>query len=280
MTSSSFGTVIGTPRDKLPNIGDTNYDRTSPDLTDAVNKQIDRNILDTKDFFADMMKYAQLRYDNRDDNIKALANLTSKAVEFKKASEQAEKVAEIKRGYKTTLNEIEAKRQKGLPLGRSADDQVIADNDQQVVKAGAELVNEDTVESKDLAVVITKQDDEELGIRNYGTDNLNFGAVTTYANKNDWYNKGTSVEGEAVWDDGEDLFLMTLYDKAEAQGINTNGSKWRRHMLRKILPEMRTRKEKAMLEWEGIQKRKIINNLNDRKDAKINEMLSTMCVLV
>ena len=118
MTSSSFGTVIGTPRDKLPNIGDTNYDRTSPDLTDAVNKQIDRNILDTKDFFADMMKYAQLRYDNRDDNIKALANLTSKAVEFKKASEQAEKVAEIKRGYKTTLNEIEAKRQKGLPLGR------------------------------------------------------------------------------------------------------------------------------------------------------------------
>ena len=87
MTSSSFGTVIGTPRDKLPDIGDTNYDRTSPDLTDAVNKQIDRNILDTKDFFADMMKYAQLRYDNRDDNIKALANLTSKAVEFKEASD-------------------------------------------------------------------------------------------------------------------------------------------------------------------------------------------------
>ena len=72
--TSSFGTVIGTPRDKLPNISDTNYDRTSPDMAESVNKEIDKNIADTKDFFSDMMKIAELRYKNRDDNLKALAS--------------------------------------------------------------------------------------------------------------------------------------------------------------------------------------------------------------
>ena len=82
--TSSFGTVIGTPRDRLPEgLSSTNYDRVTPDLSKAVNDQIDKNIVDTKDFFADMMKIAQLRYDNRDNNLKALAEFSKAAAEFK-----------------------------------------------------------------------------------------------------------------------------------------------------------------------------------------------------
>ena len=37
--TSSFGTVIGTPRDRLPEgLSETNYDRVTPDLSEAVNK--------------------------------------------------------------------------------------------------------------------------------------------------------------------------------------------------------------------------------------------------
>ena len=52
MTSSfdNFGNVVGTPRDKLPDISDTNYLATEADLTEAVNKEIDRNIVDTRSF--------------------------------------------------------------------------------------------------------------------------------------------------------------------------------------------------------------------------------------
>ena len=54
MTSSfdNFGNVVGTPRDKLPDISDTNYLRTEADLTEAVNKEIDNQIVDTKEFYA------------------------------------------------------------------------------------------------------------------------------------------------------------------------------------------------------------------------------------
>ena len=38
MTSSfdNFGNVVGTPRDKLPDISDTNYLRTEADLTEVI----------------------------------------------------------------------------------------------------------------------------------------------------------------------------------------------------------------------------------------------------
>ena len=89
--TSSFGNVVGTPRDKLPDLGSTNYDRTAPDMTGVVNKEIDRSIADTKDFFNDMIKLAELRYKNRDDNLRALANFTKSAAEFKAASTKQRK---------------------------------------------------------------------------------------------------------------------------------------------------------------------------------------------
>ena len=36
--TSSFGNVIGTPRDELPDISKTNYLETEPDMTKAVNE--------------------------------------------------------------------------------------------------------------------------------------------------------------------------------------------------------------------------------------------------
>ena len=49
--TSSFGNLVGTERDEIPNISNTNYAETEPDLTDSVNAQIDANIQDTQVFY-------------------------------------------------------------------------------------------------------------------------------------------------------------------------------------------------------------------------------------
>ena len=84
MTSSfdNFGNVVGTPRDKLPDISDTNYLATEADLTEAVNKEIDRNIVDTKEFFDDMMKIEENRYKARDKRLAYIAEITGKVGEL------------------------------------------------------------------------------------------------------------------------------------------------------------------------------------------------------
>ncbi len=83
--TSSFGNVIGTPRDELPDISKTNYLETEPDMTKAVNEQIDANIADTKQFFDDMMKIEENRAKTFDRRLQAIVDITGKVDDFAKA---------------------------------------------------------------------------------------------------------------------------------------------------------------------------------------------------
>ena len=89
MTSSfqegGFGNVIGTPRDRLPDTSDTNYLKTEADLTEAVNKEIDENIKDTKDFHDQMIEIEKLRTQAFSKNMKALADIVGTTSNIAKA---------------------------------------------------------------------------------------------------------------------------------------------------------------------------------------------------
>ena len=77
--TSSFQTIIGTERDELPNISDTNYTETEPDLTNAVNQQIDANIQDTKEFYDQMAEVQKLVAETPLQNLESLAQFSSSA---------------------------------------------------------------------------------------------------------------------------------------------------------------------------------------------------------
>ena len=261
--TSSFGNVVGTPRDKLPDLGSTNYDRTAPDMTGVVNKEIDRSIADTKDFFNDMIKLAELRYKNRDDNLKALANFAKSAAEYKAASEKAEEVAVLRREDNQKIDDAQ----------RQHEESKEREYDGEVTKGANNLIEQGDTNSIDMATIITKKSDEDFHIDQFRDPN--WAAIDEYTNKNDWLNKGTSAEGEAVWDEGEDLWLVTLYGRYEKEGGDTKSNAWKKHMRKHILPELRKRKEKAMLEWEQVRKLKIRSNLNDRIEDRILEDIAS-----
>ena len=57
----------------------TNYLSTEADLSGAVNKEIDANIKDTQAFYDQMVELEKLRYQNRDNNLKALTQFAQQA---------------------------------------------------------------------------------------------------------------------------------------------------------------------------------------------------------
>ena len=79
--TSSFQTIVGTERDKIPNISATNYSETEPDLTDSVNAQIDANIQDTKEFYDQMANIQQLIAETPMKNLESLAQFSRSATE-------------------------------------------------------------------------------------------------------------------------------------------------------------------------------------------------------
>ena len=58
--TSSFGTIVGRERDKIPGYGIDNYAATEADLTTEVNNQITRNQDDTRRFYDEMAQIQKL----------------------------------------------------------------------------------------------------------------------------------------------------------------------------------------------------------------------------
>ena len=69
MSSSSFGTVIGTPRDQIPKLPISNYADSSPDLTASVEERNEEHKEDLKDLFASVTEIETLRHNNLWDNM-------------------------------------------------------------------------------------------------------------------------------------------------------------------------------------------------------------------
>ena len=91
--TSSFQNVVGTPRDQVPDISNTNYLNTEADMTESVNKQIDDNIRDTKQFFDQMVELEELaasKLDKRLDAIQSIVGNVGSIVKQRRAAEAEE----------------------------------------------------------------------------------------------------------------------------------------------------------------------------------------------
>ena len=73
--ASSFQNVVGTPRDAVPDISNTNYLKTSADMTKAVNEDSDERIKDTKDFFNQLIELEELAASKFDKRLGAIESL-------------------------------------------------------------------------------------------------------------------------------------------------------------------------------------------------------------
>jgi hypothetical protein len=91
--TSSFQNVVGTPRDQVPDISNTNYLNTEADMTESVNKQIDDNIRDTKQFFDQMVELEELaasKLDKRLDAIQSIVGNVGSILKQRRAAEANE----------------------------------------------------------------------------------------------------------------------------------------------------------------------------------------------
>ena len=61
-------------------MGSTNYLSTEADLSEPVNKQIDANIVDTQQFYSQMVELEKLRFEQRDRQLSAIADFVETSV--------------------------------------------------------------------------------------------------------------------------------------------------------------------------------------------------------
>tara|TARA_B100000519_G_scaffold39743_1_gene29418 strand:+ start:1110 stop:3767 length:2658 start_codon:yes stop_codon:yes gene_type:complete len=95
--TSSFQNVVGTPRDQVPDISNTNYLNTEADMTESVNKEIDDNIKDTKQFFDQMVELEELAASKFDKRLNAISSIIGDVGDIvkKRRAAEAEELSKV-----------------------------------------------------------------------------------------------------------------------------------------------------------------------------------------
>ena len=138
--TSSFQNVVGTPRDAVPDISKTNYLETAPDMTEAVNKQIDDNIRDTKEFFDQMVELEELAASKLSKRLSAIENIIGTVGQIKKKRE-----ADEADGFGRVVNELIGKEIIG-----GSEDFTKAQNEvnSDIASANAEIDKDNTLDTQ------------------------------------------------------------------------------------------------------------------------------------
>ena len=113
--TSSYANIIGTPRDQIPDISDTNYGQDPyPDLSEKANEDITKNKEELKSFLTDLGEIQKQTFEDSLNNldlfkgfIKEADNLAQVREANKESRETIKRFRELDEKTKEKLNELE-----------------------------------------------------------------------------------------------------------------------------------------------------------------------------
>ena len=243
MTSSSFGTIVGKERDKIPGYGVQNYAETEPDLTDEVNEQITRNQQDTVDFYTEMANIQRELAERPLQNLESLATFSrsaSQAIQtFRDRQEAQDKINEAM-DFLDRNSTAELYTKEGtLELENAKfDNQLLNENTEaslNFLRARNVPVPED-VSTKELLRLLNQ--------------NM-FGARQQFINENggqDIIDSETFIE---LHNAADELMITAMLRKARSLGIDTNSREFRKTFYNTIYPDIKQRRENNIQSWKG-----------------------------
>lgn len=240
--TSSFGTVVGTPRDDLPDISDTNYQNTSPNLATSMNKEIDRVTQDAKVQSQYLQRILEAQKQPI-DRLKQLADFSKTAVEFADVLQKTAQVRELNADALSELDEAKAglqTRKENALLNAEA-------------QTDGDLLAEKDPIATDLFLASSEVDEGEKGnLRKIGKEYLPkvFAGAGNWRSDNGFDGTITKLEGINIYDQSEELLGVSILYQYEQAGIDINSRAFRREWIGKIYPEIVKEKDKAILNLE------------------------------
>jgi len=263
--TSSFQTIVGTERDKIPNISATNYSETEPDLTDSVNAQIDANIQDTKEFYDQMANIQQLIAETPMKNLESLA-------QFSRSATEAMGVYRKKQEAQALVNESMAfLDNNALDQIRTAEGKFNLEN----AKFDNELLKENTEESINFLRTRNASLPEDITTREL-LRRLNenyFGARQQFINENGGKDITDIDEYMQLHGAADELMITGMLMQAEKLGVDINSRELRKLFYQTVYPNIKQRRETNIQTWKSEANRNFETNRTKKLDKIIVDTL-------
>jgi len=263
--TSSFGNLVGTERDELPNISNTNYAETEADLTKSVNDQINANIQDTQVFYERLGEIQKLIAETPMQNLESLAQFSSSA-------SRAMEVYKKKQEAQTLVNESLAfLDNNALDQIRDAEGKFNLEN----AKFDNELLKENTEESINFLRTRNASLPEDITTREL-LRRLNknyFGARQQFINENGGKDITDIDEYMKLHGAADELMITGMLMQAEELGVDINSRQFRKLFYQTVYPDIKQRRENNIQTWKSEANRNFERNRTKKLDKIIVDTL-------
>ena len=259
--TSSFGTIVGRERDKIPGYGIDNYAATEADLTNAVNDQITRNQDDTRRFYSEMAQIQKLIAETPLQNLQSLAQFSTSAGQaikvYKQRQEAQEKIQEA----------MDFLDQNSGAILRNAEGKLNLEE----AKFNSELLNENTEESINFLRTRNAALPQDASIKQIlrELNNNYFGARQQFINENGGKDITDSQEFIELHNAADELMITAMLDRAQQAGIDTNSREFRKAFYYTIYPDIKQRRENNIQSWKSQANR----NYEANRDEKLRNII-------
>ena len=266
--TSSFGNVIGTPRDRLPDTGD-NYARVEADLTDTVNNEITRQQADTKEFYNQMIEIELLKQKNFNDNLKGIANLVGQVAGMKEALEASEETRELSK----TAENLLADGNKRLEFDDAIEKGKVLDSEETAFYLKGRKENSQFQEALNRKFAF---DTEDISLRQFKQkEDVILGGIGTYALNSNVNDETTFSNAEIKVDEGVAAAIATTLQNAKRLGIDTRSRKFKLYFVRKLYPKIAQKKKQILDTWANTNVRTFESKRQQQSDEYIADYLET-----
>jgi len=261
--TSSFSNLVGTERDRIPDLPVSNYASTEANLEEAVNRQIDTNIADQERFFKQLGDIEELKANNFFDNLSSLNQLVGSVAKFQEARERNREAREslkfAKNLYDTKQNEFLEFEEKKLDM-----------NDAQKEAALREMAGGDP-QIYEFLKARYAPDLEQLESNDFRQGYNDF-AVSGFKNRvqgRGLLNKATRLEAVEGADDIIENIVTKYFMDAKAKGLNVESRDLRRHFLKQLYPSLIKAKEETLNTYDRVSTNNYLKNVDREVDNLI-----------
>ena len=264
--TSSFQTIVGKPRDDIPDYSIDNYESTEADLTKSVNDQITRNQGDTREFYARMATIQK-------ELAERPLNLLGELAQFSKSAQGAMRAFEERREAQSKINEAMLYLDSNSSaLRRNAEGKLNLEN----ARFNSDLLNENTEEAANFLRVRNAALPEDIGLEQLLANfkNNGYGARLQFINENGGQDITDIQEYVELHNAADELMVTALLMQAKELGIDTNSRKFRKAFYEKMYPDLVQRRNNNVAEFKGRANRQYKQNRDIRLDNIIKDTVS------
>lgn len=267
--TSSFSNLVGTERDRIPDLPISNYASTEANMEEAVNKANDESAKDLERFYKELGEIEALKSQNFFDNLNALTGLVKNVAQYQEARERNR---EARESLKFAKNLYEEKQDQFLEFQEKKLDMNEAEQEAALREIAGD--NEEVYDFLKLKFAPTLEGLEtDEFIQRY--DDFAASGLKSRIQAKNVLNLPTRLDAsDAIDDTIENIVTKYLID-ANAKGLNVQSRQLRRHFIKRLYPSLVKEKEKILSTWERISDQNYINQNNKFVDNAIIETVNS-----